>query len=358
MQEKLYNRLLSFIMAHFLRWMPHQAKTGVFPVGNPDKLSPVFCTCNYSLTIKRVLKAIKGLDAWLLIVPTKGINVWCSASGGELTHHQIITTIKVHELNKYVDHRNILLPQLCAPGVNPHSIKKQTGFIAHFGPVLAEDIKDYLKKGSKKTPGMKKARSDYYHRLDMVFSMNFINYLLIFIPCVIFFINDLLMVTLLFWGMAFIIYLFYPYIPGKRGITKAFSIIGITIGLFFIIDYLIFQSSFIHWPYLLAIPVLGLLSSFDVAGTVGPNESEAIIIMQKLGMKSMGSIFKEMEYGAVILKQEQCTLILNCLEVCPVDVFHYKDGVDFILMPGKDQCIKCRACIKQCPTGALSFKKT
>src|SRR3972149_4985176 len=49
---------------------------GLYKVGSPDENSPVLVTANYKLTFDMVRKELTGLDAWILVLVTKGINVW------------------------------------------------------------------------------------------------------------------------------------------------------------------------------------------------------------------------------------------------------------------------------------------
>ena len=54
--------LTGWIVAYLVRWLPHSAPTGLFPVGNPDTDSPVLITANFTLTVKRVLRALAEKD--------------------------------------------------------------------------------------------------------------------------------------------------------------------------------------------------------------------------------------------------------------------------------------------------------
>ena len=55
-------------------------------------------TCNFSLTVKRVLKAVQGMNLWLLVANTDGINVWCASCGGIFTEHRVIEAVKLSGL--------------------------------------------------------------------------------------------------------------------------------------------------------------------------------------------------------------------------------------------------------------------
>ena len=127
--------VLDWLVAYLFRWLPRSAPTGLFPVGDPDESSPVIVTGNFSLTIRRVRRALRGQNLWLLVTNSDGINVWCAADGGIFTHHRVIDAIKVSELGSRVEHRQVILPALSASGVELENIWEETGFRAQFGPV-------------------------------------------------------------------------------------------------------------------------------------------------------------------------------------------------------------------------------
>ena len=78
------------LVAYLFRWVPHASPTGLFPIGTPDERSPVIVTANFSLTVKRVRRALRGQDLWLLVANSGGINVWCAAAGGTFNEHRVI----------------------------------------------------------------------------------------------------------------------------------------------------------------------------------------------------------------------------------------------------------------------------
>ena len=107
----------SWLRDTVLRMIPHRASSGLLRIGTPDRDAPVLLTGNYTLTIRRLRDVLCGDDAWLLCANSKGINVWCAAGGGHLTHHDVISVLRTSRIDEYVDHRELVLPQLCATGV-------------------------------------------------------------------------------------------------------------------------------------------------------------------------------------------------------------------------------------------------
>ncbi len=59
--------------------MNYKIDPGLYAVASPTAKSPVFVTANYKLSFDHLRRHLGGLDAWLLVLDTKGINVWCAA---------------------------------------------------------------------------------------------------------------------------------------------------------------------------------------------------------------------------------------------------------------------------------------
>lgn len=128
---------------------------GLYAVGEPDKTADVLVTANYKLSFDALRREVAGLDFWILVLDTKGINVWCAAGKGTFGTDELIGRIRSVQLDKVVDHRRIILPQLCAPGVSAHKVGRATGFGVLYGPVQARDIPAYIRAGYKASREMR-----------------------------------------------------------------------------------------------------------------------------------------------------------------------------------------------------------
>jgi len=62
--------------------MSYAISPGLYAVGNPTKESDVFVSANYKLSFDVLRRELKGFNAWILVLDTKGINVWCAAGKG------------------------------------------------------------------------------------------------------------------------------------------------------------------------------------------------------------------------------------------------------------------------------------
>jgi hypothetical protein len=145
--------------------MSYTVEPGLYAVGSPGPESEVLVSANYKLSFDHLRRSLGGIDAWVLVLDTKGINVWCAAGKGTFGTGEIIRRVEEAGLKEVVSHRRLVLPQLGAPGVQAHGVKKATGFRVHYGPVRAADIRGYLDAGLVASPEMRKVRFPFMDRL-------------------------------------------------------------------------------------------------------------------------------------------------------------------------------------------------
>ena len=146
----------------------YRVTPGLYAIGSPDSLSDVFITANYKLSFDTLRKNLQGINGWILVLDTKGINVWCAAGKGTFGTKELITKIKSIALDKIVSHKRIILPQLGAVGVAAHKIKEETGFNVHYGPVRASDIKKFISDGYRADREMRKVTFNFIDRLKLI----------------------------------------------------------------------------------------------------------------------------------------------------------------------------------------------
>ena len=133
----------------------YRVKPGLYALGAPSAAAPVLVSANYKLTFDQLRSSLPGLDAWLLIVDTRGVNVWCAAGKGTFCADEIARVVVETRLAEIVDHRRLILPQLSAPGVAAHKVKEACGFRAIFGPVRAADLPAFLAADMQADPRMR-----------------------------------------------------------------------------------------------------------------------------------------------------------------------------------------------------------
>ena len=154
---------------HFLaRWgyrrSEHRVEPGLYALGAPTADTPVLVTANYSLSFDALRSALEGVDAYILVLDTRGVNVWCAAGKGTFGTDELVRRIEATGLSEIVDHRSLILPQLGGAGVAAHEVKRRSGFSVEYGPVRAEDLPAYLQT-RQATPEMRRVRFDLWDRL-------------------------------------------------------------------------------------------------------------------------------------------------------------------------------------------------
>ena len=141
---------------------------GIYCVGNPDQDSPVLVTANYKLTFDTLRQELTYLDAWVLVLDTRGINVWCAAGKALFSTQEVVHRIKQTMLKKVVNHHQLVLPQLGATGVSAHQVKKESGFKVVWGPVRAKDIKRFIAAGSRTDKSMRQVTFSILERTVLI----------------------------------------------------------------------------------------------------------------------------------------------------------------------------------------------
>ena len=145
----------------------HRVDPGLYALGNPTPDSPVFVTANYTLSFDAVRSSLTGIDGYILVLDTQGINVWCAAGKGTFGTDELVHRIEATQLHEVVRHRVLILPQLGAPGVAAHEVKKRSGFTVEYGPVRAADLPEYLKT-HRATPEMRQVHFTLRDRLVLI----------------------------------------------------------------------------------------------------------------------------------------------------------------------------------------------
>jgi hypothetical protein len=149
------DRLGTLRMRLGIRRNTYRVEPGLYRIGEPTAAAPVLVTANYKMSFDAVRSAMDGLHAWLLVLDTKGINVWCAAGKRTFGTQELCTRVLTANLYDIVEHRTLVLPQLGAPGVAAHEVKAFTEFRVVYGPVRAADIPAFLGAGMKATPEMR-----------------------------------------------------------------------------------------------------------------------------------------------------------------------------------------------------------
>lgn len=148
--------------------MNYSIPPGLYAIGHPTPESPVFVTANYKLSFDFLRRALSGIDSWVLILDTKGINVWCAAGKGTFGTAEIVNRVTRTNLEQVVAHRKLILPQLGAPGVSATEVAKQCGFQVIYGTVRAEDLPAFVAANFTATAEMRKVNFTLRDRIAVI----------------------------------------------------------------------------------------------------------------------------------------------------------------------------------------------
>ena len=333
------------------RMAPWPTAAGLRTVGNPDPNSPVLVTCNYDLTVRRLIRALRGRDVWLVVAPSAGINVWCAAAGGHFGTHQVVTALKTSGVEDKVSHRRAILPQLAATGVERIAVKRRSGWNVHFGPVHAEDVPRYLEAGERKSDDMRRVHFSARERSEMALAWGGPAALLTGGVALALGSSWAWPLAVLSLVLGFVVFFVYDRLPGpRRFLLTALAAAGAGLA-----TALAGGTSVALLGACVAAALLCLILTFDYAGST-PIEG--------------GSHFAERHFQ-IRLDLDRCKGVYSCWEVCPEACFEKpapdsevamelaavaSRGRPPIALAHDDRCIRCGACIVQCPLDALAFE--
>jgi hypothetical protein len=219
----------------------YRVDPGLFAIGSPGMESDVFVTANYKLSFDTLRKNLQGTDGFILVLDTRGVNVWCAAGKGTFGTKELVNRINLVSLDKTVNHRRLILPQLGATGVAAHKVKEETGFNVHYGPVRAADLKKFISDGYRADKEMRKVHFGLKERVKLIPNdFMYGKFYLLGALAVLFIISGLngngisfrdfrseggptiLGVILAYFAGIVITPMFLPYIPGRRFSLKGF----------------------------------------------------------------------------------------------------------------------------------------
>ena len=81
----------------------------------------------------------------------------------------IISVLRTSRIVEQVDHRELILPQLCATGVERRKITEVTGWSTRWGPARLEDLPQFLRRGRHVVKRERFMRFPLWERMEMAF---------------------------------------------------------------------------------------------------------------------------------------------------------------------------------------------
>jgi NAD-dependent dihydropyrimidine dehydrogenase PreA subunit len=328
--------LLKDVLQTAFRLFPWPTEPGLRRIGQPARHSPVLLTANYDLTVRRLQRALRGIDAWLLVAPAQGINVWCAAAGGHLTTHQVVTVLKTSGIADVVDHRDLVVPQLAATGVDGLDVFRRSHWRVRFGPVRATDVPAYLRAGGVKSDAMRRVDFPLRDRLEMAAAWAAPASLVIAAATLPLRPGWALPLVGLCWALAVSAFLVLDHLPraprtllAGAGVLAAVASVAAAGG-----------GTGALIAALIAPPLFVALLTFDYAGST----------------PLAGSSHLEGRDWRITLDPERCNGVYRCWEVCPEACFEKLEERRKVALAHDERCVRCGACVVQCPTDALFFE--
>ncbi len=348
----------------FFRLFPCPVPTGLRRVGNPGRDSPVLVTCNFHLTVERVLRALRHTDAWLLVADSKGVNVWCAACGHEFDTRCVVAAVRASGIERCVDHRELILPPLGAAGIRAADVERQTGWHAVWGPVRAEDIPAFLVAGRERTAAMKRATYGWRERLDTALGSLFPFFALgalVFALVGRSLLADYLVIGSVTW---LLFMLACPWLPGRHGLSKALAVAA----LLALVAGGAALAGYPLGPHPVADAVIAVVALLvwgaELGGLASTLPSDLDPFLARLGIGAIGNVALagtkrvDLLLGRrnLVYRRRLCNGCGQCEAVCPQGVWSM-DADGLAVMAHPERCTSCTACLNQCTTGAVAAKK-
>lgn len=254
----------------------HRLEPGLYALGKPTPDSPVFVTANYTLSFDALRSSLEGIEGYILVLDTRGINVWCAAGKGTFGTNEIVLRVIVTRLGEVVQHRKLILPQLGAPGVAAHEVKMRTGFWVEYGPVRAFDLPMYLKT-HKATSEMRRVEFPFRDRLVLV-PVEFVHVILpmLVVAVALYFMSGLvsaLAAVVAAMTGTVLFPLLLPWLPTHNFSTKGF-ILGGLVALPFALSVFLQHPNWAWWrqvgqalEFLMAMPAVTAFLALNFTGS-------------------------------------------------------------------------------------------
>jgi NAD-dependent dihydropyrimidine dehydrogenase PreA subunit len=229
----------------------------------------------------------------------------------------------------------VILPQLAATGVLALEVFRRCRWRVRFGPVHASDLPVYLASGEK-TDAMRRVVFSLRDRLEMAATWAVPSALVLGGGALIFRPAWALPLVAFIATMAVLVFTLYDRLGSHRKATLTFAAVTGALSATWIAGGAM--------PALVAAALAGAfvsaLLTYDYSGST-PIEG--------------GSHFEERRW-TIAFEPERCEGIYRCWEVCPEACFDKLETQRRVALTHDDRCIRCGACVVQCPRDALFFE--
>ncbi|MFB0524168.1 MAG: acetyl-CoA decarbonylase/synthase complex subunit gamma [Phycisphaerae bacterium] len=125
---------------------PVQVEPKVYSIGEPDQMSPLMFTTNFSLTYYTVESDVEAsrVPSHILVVDTEGTSVLTAYSGDKLNEKTVADAMAKHNVEKLVKHHKLIIPGYVA--VMSGKLEEATNWQIMVGPRESSMIPKYLQE--------------------------------------------------------------------------------------------------------------------------------------------------------------------------------------------------------------------
>ncbi len=345
MMKKIIDHIIN-IRCVMLRYNPIRHEVGLIRIGNPGPDSPVLVSGNYFHTVKRLIAELSGIDCYLLVADSAGINVWCAAGVCDFNEHKIADAVNSCSIADIVTHRKLILPQLAAVGIDKKKLFEECGFKAVWGPAAMYDIKKFLENDMKAPADMRVARFPMNERWYNAVGMFGVFLVPVLISALVLpkkFRKHLHFIVLMNFINIFTNFIFYEKFPFRYPANNSMFFGVLTYIGIFLYTFLINPAAKVMLKfYLAAAAVINFLVSIDMLGSTPFYKTTIAHWLKNFNNSSM--------FQPKV--NEKCVKCLECLKVCPKGIFEFENKTISVRL--ERECCECLACVKQCPARAIT----
>ena len=215
-------------------------------------------------------------------------------------------------------------------------VARRSGWTVRFGPAYARDIPAYLQAGQIKTEAMRRVHFDTAERLEMVAAWAVPTTIVLAAVVLPFRSHWMLPLTGLCWAMAGTVFFAYDKVvrhaPGPLAVTFA--------GVSTVAVVLAGGGSGAFAAGIVAALLFTAVLTFDVSGSTPT---------------AVSGEFETRDWQ-IALDHDRCKGVFTCWQVCPEACFEKREAERKVSLAHEDRCIRCGACVVQCPVDALYFQ--
>lgn len=267
-----------------------RVEPGLYRVGRAGPTAPLFVTANFTLTFNLVRRALAGLDAYVLVIDTRGINVWCAAGAGKFDAREVALAHRAFRAAE-VPHRGpAVLPKLAATGVSRPELEDVYGVAAAYGPVYIRDVPAYVAAGYRKTPAMSRVDWGLAKRMEVTWFFALMNAAVAALPLAVFHRLYSPLAVAAVAAISVLLGALYPWLP-----TRLYSIKGLAAAALAAIPLLTYKwlagaggFGLALWGIFLAFA--GILLGLEYSGNTSVSSPSQVKQEFKPGLLALGGL--------------------------------------------------------------------